>query len=155
MGTVLRIDVTCLEQVMRLPDEKFSTILAALSEWFMRTRCPQRDRLTMIGIPSFTAAPVVPPGRSFICRLTAFSCPAPSLQSVFTVVTEAHLDINWRRFFAANWTGQYFFHAVEWSQSPELELVMSTGCLCCWLWRFLSWTMVGGIGPPRCRPHLL
>ncbi|XP_065195787.1 uncharacterized protein LOC135827188 [Sycon ciliatum] len=107
--TVLGIEVDSIEQVMRLPDEKLSVMLEALNDWSTRASCTKRKLLTLIGTLSF-AAKVVSPGRTFIRRVIGLSCPAPSLQSVIHIDTEAHLDIEWWRCFAANENGKLFFH---------------------------------------------
>ena len=119
--TILGIEVDSVEQVMRLPAEKLSALHSALAVWSARTSCTKRELLSFIGTLSF-AAKVVPPGRTFIRRLIDLSCTAPSLQSIITLDAEARLDIAWWRRFAATWNGRSFFHDLQWSTSPDLDL---------------------------------
>ena len=91
---MLGIEVDSVAEVTRLPDKKFTELLATLATWSTRTECTKRELLSLIGSLSF-AAKVVQPGRTFLRCLLDLSCTVHRLDTSLSLSDEAKLDIQW------------------------------------------------------------
>ena len=119
--TVLGIEIDTDAQEIRLPEEKFTTLLSTLATWLTRHSCTKRELLSLIGSLSF-AAKVVPPGRTFVRRLIDRSTSVAKLSDTIIIDTDTKEDILWWHDFAVAWHGRSLFLDTEWLKSPDAQL---------------------------------
>ena len=62
--TYLGIEIDSSKQCIRLPAEKFVSLLALLRHWEGKRKCTKRELLSLVGSLSFTAKVVKPVGSS-------------------------------------------------------------------------------------------
>ena len=82
----------------RLPLDKLARIKQELQTWSAKETAGKRELLSLIGTLSF-AAKIVPPGRTFLCRMIDLSSDEPNLNSTITLDDSFKLDLAWWRSF--------------------------------------------------------
>ena len=102
--TYLGIEVDALAQCVRLPKEKYDTLLTLLRSWESKKKCTKRELLSLIGSLSF-AAKVVKPGRIFLRRLIDLSTSVSKLSHHIYLDANARADISWWLEFLPSWNG--------------------------------------------------
>ena len=106
----LVIEIDSKAQVVRLPADKFTELLAALHLWRRKKKCTKRELLSLIGSLSF-ASKVVKPGRMFLRRLINLSTTVSDLNHHISLNAESRADINWWCDFLPSWNGVCYIQA--------------------------------------------
>ena len=125
--TYLGIEIDSADQVIRLPNDKYSDLHSQLAPWIGKKKCTKRELLSLIGKLSF-AAKVVWSGRLFLRRLIDLNNTAHKLQHHTTPNAEARKDIQWWLDFLPTWNGISIFPDDNWTPAsqklPHQKLVM-------------------------------
>ena len=106
----LGIEIDSKAQVVRLPADKFTELLAALHLWRRKKKCTKWELLSIIGSLSF-ASKVVKPGRMFLRRLINLSTTVSDLNHHISLNTESRADINCWCDFLPSWNGVCYIQA--------------------------------------------
>ena len=106
--TYLGIEIDAVAHCIRLPQEKYNSLLLLLQSWNSRKKCTKRELLSLIGSLSF-AAKVVKPGRLFLRRLIDLSTTVKKLSHHIYLDTNARADISWWLEFFPSWNGISLF----------------------------------------------
>ena len=117
--TYLGIEIDSDDQVIRLPDDKYSDLQSQLTQWIGKKKCTKRELLSLIGKLSF-AAKVVRSGRLFLRRLIDLSTTARKLHHHINLNAEARKDIQWWLDFLPTWNGISVFPDDIWTPASEL-----------------------------------
>ena len=131
---------------MCLPGEKLDLLKILIEMWLQCSHCTKCKLLSLIGSLS-TAAKVVPPGRTFVCRLLDLASVIQELYKCVPVTLDVHQDILWWHNFLPSWNGRSLFHKAKWTSTPDLELFtdaseISYGAVLAFHWFSGCWTEV-------------
>ena len=118
--TYLGIEIDMVARCVRLPQQKYISLMSLLKEWKEKRKCRKRELLSLIGSLSF-AAKVVKPGRLFLRRLIDLSTSIKKLHHRISLNSEARADISWWVDFMPVWNGVSLFQEDPVS-SIELDL---------------------------------
>ena len=110
-----------MDQIIRLPEEKFQELLAELKFWQQRKKCTKHDLLSLIGKLSF-AAKVVHSGRIFLRCLIDLSTTVNILQHHISLNADAKVDIAWWCDFLPTWNTKSIIPEPDWVTSAVLKL---------------------------------
>ena len=117
--TYLGIEIDSDDQVIRLPDDKYSDLHSQLTQWIGKKKCTKRELLSLIGKLSF-AEKVVRSGRLFLRRLIDLSTTAHKLHHHINLNAEARKDIQWWLDFLRTWNGISIFSDDNWTPASDL-----------------------------------
>ena len=125
--TFLGIEIDSLQQQVRLPREKLSQLLAALSSWVGRRNATKHQLQSIIGKLNHAAA-VVRPGRTFIRHLIeSMKKPKRPGHRVW-LDSECRSDLQWWSLFLQAWNGVSYFPAVRQGATVVSDASGSWGC---------------------------
>ena len=119
--TFLGIEIDSIKMELRLPEEKFTALMADLSFWPSRKKCTKRELLSLIGRLSF-AAKIIPSGRTFLRRLIDASMSVQKLNHHITLNTETKADLEWWLNFLPLWNGKYKILSPNIELAPDMQL---------------------------------
>jgi len=123
----LGIEIDTQANLIRLPQDKLTSIKKELEEWGVRNKCTKRELLSLIGKLSF-ASKVVKPGRIFVRRLINLSTTVKKLHYLISLNKEARADIQWWATFVSSWNGISIIQSPTMS-SDSLELFTDASSL--------------------------
>ena len=126
--TYLGIEIDTVARCVRLPQEKYISLMSLLKEWKGKGNV-QKGNCCLSLVPSF-AAKVVKPGRLFLRRLIELSTSFKKLHHCIFLNSEARADISWWIDFMPVWNGVSLFQEDPVS-SIELDLftdALKVGC---------------------------
>ena len=104
----LGIEIDTVEQIIRLPRDKFLELISTLNQWSLKKKCTKRELLSLIGVLSF-ASKVVKSGRTFLRRLIDLSTVVSHLHHHISLNKDARADIAWWIKFLPTWNGVEMF----------------------------------------------
>ena len=105
----------------RLPPDKVSRILEALSSFQHRKSCTLKELQSLIGTLNF-ACKVVPPGRPFLQRMIELTRNVKQPHHHIKLNSGFFKDLTIWQKFIVSWNGASFFLAPAWVDSETLEL---------------------------------
>ena len=140
--TYLGIEIYTVARCVRLPQDKYISLMYILKEWKGKRKCTKRELLSLIGSLPF-AAKVFKPDRLFLRRLIDLSTSVKKLHHRISLNSEARADISWWIDFMPVWTGVSLFQEDPVS-SIELDLFTNASKVGCGgvfnrKWFSLSW----------------
>ncbi len=119
--TYLGIEIDTARMELRLPEEKFHSLLNQLNDWHSKRKCTKRELLSLIGKLSF-ASKVIPSGRTFLRRLIDLSKSVSQLNHRVSLNLDARNDILWWKEFLPSWNGKYKILDPGTTFAPDLNL---------------------------------
>ena len=102
--------------IIRLPSDKFSSLLTSIERWYKRRKCTKRELLSLIGSLSF-ACKVIKPGRIFLRRLFFLSTKVTKLNHHLDISSSVRSDLLMWFDLLKSWNGVSVFQSSPVSAS--------------------------------------
>ncbi|MES9883311.1 MAG: reverse transcriptase domain-containing protein, partial [Sedimenticola sp.] len=106
--TFMGISLDSIRMEARLPEDKLDKARELLLQFQEKSSCTLRQLLSLIGVLNF-ACSVIPPGRTFLRRLSNLSMGVSKLHHHVKLTAEVHLDMGLWLTFLTNFNGTSFF----------------------------------------------
>ena len=151
--TFLGIELDTINMVIRLPADKFDSLLKVIPTWLRKSGCTKCELLSLIGTLSF-ACKCIPAGRMFLRRMIDLSTTTRHLHQSITLTQDFRLDIQWWQDFLPSWNGSASMLEPTWRATPDMELFMDAsstrGCGAYYQghWFILPWSEEFNTTPP-------
>ena len=119
--TFLGIELDCIQQEARLPNDKLAKCREMLRTFLHRKKVTLKEMLSLLGFLNFCCNVVIP-GRAFTCRLIRKTKGIRELHHRIKLSKECKLDIQMWLEFLESFNGRSFFLNDHWDSSESLQL---------------------------------